>query len=195
MKPPHVCVVIPCYNAAPWIEKTITSALTQSYPSKEVIVVDDGSTDDSIAVVRAMEADVTLSIGPNRGACHARNQGLHIAIERGADYVVFLDADDYFEGEIMAGSVAIAQAHTADMVLSDMHLEYADGSREIRHRYEGLIAPETFFHGWMSGDYVNPPGILWRTSFVTHIPCTCNRRVCAGVGSQGAPLERLSYVN
>jgi len=64
MKPPHVCVVIPCYNAAPWIEKTITSALTQSYPSKEVIVVDDGSTDDSIAVVRAMEADVTLSIGP-----------------------------------------------------------------------------------------------------------------------------------
>lgn len=166
---PHVCIVIPCYNAAPWIAKTINSALNQRHPSKEVIVIDDGSTDGSVEAVRALDADITLRTGPNRGACHARNEGHRIALGRGADYVVFLDADDYFEGEILAGAVAVAQANGADMVLSDMHLEYEDGHREIRHRYAGHIAPEEFFHGWMSGDYINPPGILWRAGFVTEI--------------------------
>lgn len=165
----HVSVVIPCYNAGPWIAKTITSALTQGYPAKDVIVVDDGSTDGSVEAVRAFGDRVTLHTGPNRGACHARNVGHRMALERGAEYVVFLDADDYFEGEILAGAMAVAQAQGADMVLSDMHLEYEDGRRDIRHRYAGQIAPETFFIGWMSGDYINPPGILWRAGFVTEI--------------------------
>ena len=169
MAPPHVAVVIPCYNAQEWIAKTIRSALDQGYPSKEVIVVDDGSSDGSVAAIEAMGVDLTLETGPNRGACHARNRGHAIALEHGADYVVFLDADDYFEGEILAGAVAVAEEHGADMVLSDMHLEYEGGVREIRHRYQGRVAPEEFFHGWMSGDYINPPGILWRAGFVTEV--------------------------
>lgn len=132
-------------------------------------MIDDGSTDDSVSAVRAIKEDITLETGPNRGACHARNQGHRIAVERGAEYVVFLDADDYFEGEILAGAVAVAEAKGADMVLSDMHLEYEGGRRDIRHRYAGQVAPEEFFHGWMSGDYINPPGILWRSGFVTDV--------------------------
>ncbi|MBU2359446.1 MAG: glycosyltransferase [Alphaproteobacteria bacterium] len=165
----RLAVVIPCFNAAPWIAKTIGSVLDQDHPDTHVIVVDDGSTDGSVAAVQAFGDRVTLLTGPNRGACHARNAGQAIAVDRGADYVVFLDADDYFEGEILGAAVGLARAKGADMVLSDMHLEYDDGRRDLRHRYTGQIASETFFTGWMSGDYVNPSGILWRTGFVTEV--------------------------
>lgn len=166
---PHVCVVIPCYNAAPWIAKTIASVLDQAYPAKSVIVVDDGSTDGSVAAVEALGDKVTLLTGPNRGACHARNRGHREAVARGAEYVVFLDADDYFEGEILGSAAQLAWEKGADMVLSDMHLEYEGGRRDLRPRYSGQVAPERFFRGWMEGDYINPPGILWRTGFVADV--------------------------
>ena len=166
---PQVCVVIPVYNAEDWISRTIQSVLEQDYANVAVIAVDDGSTDNSVEEVRAFGQKVRLKTGPNRGACHARNQGLAIASEAGADYVIFLDADDYLEGEMIAGSVLEANRNKADMVLSNMHLEYPDGTREIRQRYQGQVAPETFYEGWMRGDYVNPSGILWSVEFVNSI--------------------------
>ena len=169
----RVSVVIPCFNAGPWIAKTIESVLEQDWPEKDVIVVDDGSTDNSVARAQAFGDRITLLTGPNRGACHARNTGHRIATERGSDYIVFLDADDYFEGPILSGAVSLAEDKGADMVLSNLHLEYerADGSsyRELRYLYSGQVKPEEFFKGWMSEDYVSPPGVLWRTGFVTEI--------------------------
>lgn len=167
--PPHVCVVVPCYNAGPWLAQTVQSVLDQSHPHKSIIVVDDGSTDTSVEVARGFGDAIHLETGPNRGACHARNLGHRRALERGARYVLFLDADDYLEGDNLAGAVAVAEAHGADIVLSDMHLEYPGGRRELRHFYSGQIKPEAFFEGWMSGRYVNPTGILWRSDFVTGI--------------------------
>lgn len=167
--PPQVYVVIPVYNAEAWISRAIGSVLEQDYTNITVIAVDDGSTDNSVERVRAFGQKIQLKTGPNRGACHARNQGLKIAREAGADYVIFLDADDYLEGETIAGSILEARRNNADMVLSNMHLESPDGTRKIRHRYEGLVAPETFYEGWMRGDYVNPSGILWSVEFVNRI--------------------------
>ena len=112
---------------------------------------------------------VLLEAGPNRGACHARNRGLAIAREQGADYVLFLDADDYLEGDMLAGAGAVAQAQDADMVLSDMHVEYPDGRRDLRFHYAGHVTPRDLFFGWMHSRYVNPSGILWRCAFVEGI--------------------------
>lgn len=167
---PSIAVVVPCYNAAPWVSRAVTSVLEQDCPGAAVVVVDDGSSDGSAEVIRATFGDrVALLTGPNRGACHARNRGLAWAEETGAPYVMFLDADDYHEGEILAGSLAEAQAHGADMVLSNMHLEYPDGTRELRPRYAGQVTGREFLFGWMQGDYVNPSGIVWRTGFAREI--------------------------
>jgi glycosyltransferase involved in cell wall biosynthesis len=90
---PLVSVVIPAYNAADTIMRALRSVWTQDYPALQVIVVNDGSTDDTSTVLRSLaRRDVELiDVSPRRGAAAARNLG--IARARGK-YVAFLDADD-----------------------------------------------------------------------------------------------------
>jgi glycosyltransferase involved in cell wall biosynthesis len=87
----EVSIIIPCHNAAPYVGAAIESALDQTYAEVEVIVIDDGSTDDSLGVIRSYGDRIRWERTPNRGAPAARNRGLELA--RGA-YVKFLDADD-----------------------------------------------------------------------------------------------------
>ncbi len=92
MTAPLVSILIPCYNAAPWLAETLESALAQSWPHREIILVDDGSTDGSLDLARSYESrGVCVISQPNRGASAARNYALLLA--RG-DFIQFLDADD-----------------------------------------------------------------------------------------------------
>jgi glycosyltransferase involved in cell wall biosynthesis len=87
-----VSIIVPCYNAEPWLAATLDSALAQTWPEREIILVDDGSRDRSLAVGREYEArGVRVVAQPNQGASAARNAGLRAA--RGA-FIQFLDADD-----------------------------------------------------------------------------------------------------
>lgn len=90
--PDLVSILIPAYNAQAWIAETLHSALGQDWPHKEIIVVDDGSTDATLAVARGFEAaNVKVLTQANAGAAAARNRAL--AESRG-DYLQWLDADD-----------------------------------------------------------------------------------------------------
>jgi glycosyltransferase involved in cell wall biosynthesis len=87
-----VSIIIPCHNAAPWLAQTLESALAQTWPEKEIFLVDDGSTDRSLEIARSFEArGLRILRQSNRGAAAARNAAL--ALARG-DYLQFLDADD-----------------------------------------------------------------------------------------------------
>jgi len=88
--PPAVAVVIPCFNQAHYLAEAIESVLAQTLPPAEVVVVDDGSEDNSHEVAGRYE-EVTRMRQRNRGVAAARNAGLGAS---GADRVVFLDADD-----------------------------------------------------------------------------------------------------
>lgn len=89
---PLVSILIPCYNAGAWLAETLASAFAQTWPATEIILVNDGSTDDSLAVARQFEPrGLRLIDGPNRGAAAARNTAL--AAARG-EWIQFLDADD-----------------------------------------------------------------------------------------------------
>jgi glycosyltransferase involved in cell wall biosynthesis len=106
-----VSVVIPCYEQAHFLGEAIKSALSQSYPDFEVIVVDDGSTDDTAEIALAYSAAdprVRLVRQENRGLAGARNRGL--AESRG-EYVVFLDSDDRLLGEALEVGVRELESH------------------------------------------------------------------------------------
>ena len=89
---PKFSVVITCYNQAAFIEEALQSALSQPYPDKEIIVVDDCSNDDSHAILRKYETAIRIIASPrNLGASSARNLGAQSAT---GEYLVFLDGDD-----------------------------------------------------------------------------------------------------
>jgi len=89
---PLVSILIPAYNAQEWISETLRSALAQTWEPKEIIVVDDGSTDQTLAIARQFESDsVRVVSQQNQGAAAARNTAL--SLSKG-DYIQWLDADD-----------------------------------------------------------------------------------------------------
>jgi glycosyltransferase involved in cell wall biosynthesis len=92
MTVPLVSILIPCYNAKRWIAETLNCALEQSWPNKEIIVVDDESSDGSREIVQAfIPRGIKLIIQSHSGASTARNRALS---EAKGEYIQFLDADD-----------------------------------------------------------------------------------------------------
>jgi glycosyltransferase involved in cell wall biosynthesis len=96
-----VSVVIATYNMGHYLPEAVRSVLAQSYPNVDVQIVDDGSTDDTAAILRQWDAHprVRLHRQSNAGQAHAKNQG--IALSRG-DFIAFLDADDVWLPEKLA---------------------------------------------------------------------------------------------
>lgn len=89
---PLVSILIPAYNSEKWIEATLKSALAQTWSKKEIIVVNDGSNDNTHKIVEKYEsANLKLINQPNSGACVARNKALSLAQ---GDFIQWLDADD-----------------------------------------------------------------------------------------------------
>lgn len=91
--PPTISAVIPAYNRASTVGRAIDSVLAQSFPVREVIVVDDGSDDETASVVSAYGHSVRLIQQPNLGASLARNRGVE---EARGEWIAFLDSDDYW---------------------------------------------------------------------------------------------------
>src|SRR5579863_1910517 len=89
---PRVSILIPAYNAEKWIADTLRSAIAQTWSWKEIIVVDDGSTDGTVEVARRFASKrVAVVSKENRGAAAARNDALRLCQ---GDYIQWLDADD-----------------------------------------------------------------------------------------------------
>ena len=101
---PLVSILIPAYNAQEWLADTIGSALAQSWPRKEIIVIDDGSTDQTLGVAQRFEpSGVQVFTQTNQGVCAARNRA--ISLSRG-DYIQWLDADDLLHPDKIALQMA-----------------------------------------------------------------------------------------
>lgn len=108
MPQPLVSVIIPTYNCGSYVAETIDSVLWQTHPRREVIIVDDGSTDDTPRVVERYGSAVTYIRQANAGVGAARNAGLGAA---SGDYVAFLDSDDVWLPEKLEIQLAVAARH------------------------------------------------------------------------------------
>lgn len=103
MKRPLVSVLIPCFNAARWLPAALESVLAQTWSPLEIIVVNDGSTDDSLAVARSFASRGVIVVDqPNRGQCAACNRALQLA--RG-EFIKFFDADDLLSPDMVERQV------------------------------------------------------------------------------------------
>ena len=124
--PPLVSVVIPAWNAQWCVGRAIRSVLDQDIADLEIIVVDDGSNDDTAGVAAAFGAPVRLIRQDNGGMSHARNTGIHAARGR---YLAFLDADDQWLPGKLAQQLAVLQARpTLAFVAGTARFETPDGA-------------------------------------------------------------------
>jgi glycosyltransferase involved in cell wall biosynthesis len=89
-----ISVIIPNYNYARYLDQAIQSVLKQSYDNLELIVVNNGSTDNSLEILKKYENEIRLINQPNLGQSGARNSGLSLST---GDFIAFLDADDFWE--------------------------------------------------------------------------------------------------
>lgn len=105
-------IVIPSYGQAEYLPEAIESALNQTVPC-QVIVVDDGSIDDSLVIAKTYQPQITLVSQVNKGLASARNTGIMGAT---GDYVLFLDADDILELNCVEKILEVAEKTEADII-------------------------------------------------------------------------------
>jgi glycosyltransferase involved in cell wall biosynthesis len=135
---PRVSVLIPAYNAGPWIARSIDSAVRQSWPNCEVIVMDDGSTDDTGEIARQFASGrVKVLRQPNAGAAAARNALLKQAQ---GDYIQWLDADDILHPQkIELQLQGAAPGHRAEVLLT------SSWGRFFKHTAQARFAPDSLW--------------------------------------------------
>ena len=155
----RVTISIPCFNAARWIAEAVQSALAQTWPEKEIIVTDDGSTDGSLEILENFGKAIRLIRTGHLGAPHARNQALEQA--RG-EWMQFLDADDYLEPEKIAQQFAeTGGGENSDVIYSPVLIETVTGSGAIRETSD--TNPARDIHAqWIAWQIPQTGGALWR---------------------------------
>ena len=141
---PLVSILIPAYNAAPYLSRSVGSALAQTYDNIEVVLVDDGSTDDTLDVANQMatqDARVKVIHQDNRGPAEARRTALHAA---SGEYIAYLDADD----ELMPSTITFLYEkiveHHLDLAFGSMIKVVSGNAFEISHAVEGVLTSEEF---------------------------------------------------
>lgn len=152
---PLVSILIPAHNAAPWIAEALQSALVQMWSRREIIVVDDGSQDQTVAVARQFAAkDVLVVSQANQGASAARNHAYSLCQ---GDYIQWLDADDLLGREKVARQMAVAeQVNDPRVLFSAEWAHFYWRPTQAKFRPSPLwqdLAPKEWLRLKMSGGY------------------------------------------
>ncbi len=137
MNAPLVSVVITTFNTGRYLPETLESVFAQSHANYEIIVVDDGSTDDTPERARAYASRITLIEREHEGLGPARNAGLALAT---GDYVAFLDSDDVWEPDALRIQLEVARQHPESGLVVGDGVEFAGSTVLNAHLFpDGLV--------------------------------------------------------
>jgi len=152
-----ISVVVPIYNLDAYLYQCVSSIVGQSYKDLEIILVDDGSTDNALEICeyfRKSDNRIQVIAQPNSGLVSARKAGLKAAT---GDYVFYVDGDDWIEPDCIAQYHRLASTHDADIVVGDYRREFLGSFQTIRNgiapgvydrnRIEKDILPKMISHG------------------------------------------------
>jgi glycosyltransferase involved in cell wall biosynthesis len=154
-------ILVPCFNAEKFIAQCIESALAQTLADKEVIVVDDGSTDRSLEIIRSFGDRIRWESGPNRGGNAARNRLLDLAK---GEWLQYLDADDYLLPEKLQRQLDFAARHPqAAIICSPVQAEKIENGRliTVTTRFPASRDPWVLLALW---HLPQTGGTLWKRS-------------------------------
>jgi len=191
MTQPLVSIIIPCFDTADYVGEAIESALAQTYTSVEVIVIDDGSTDDSLDVIRSFGDRIRWETGPNRGACAARNRGLELSA---GEIIQFLDADDLLYSQKLSRQVPQLKSGLADVVFCDVTAVDAVSGNELRHYHPHY---SDSFQQCCADPITCPGPLMWKADLVEAggfdiaLPCAQERDLHIRMACLGYRFEHF----
>lgn len=172
MSIPLVSIIIPIYNSQDCIAETIISAKNQTWQNKEIIIVDDGSIDQSLSIAQSYACDwIKVFQQENKGASAARNYGLR---EAKGDYIQFLDADDLLDAnkiELQLNQIILNKGDIA--CGSCIHFFGADGDFKQYHQFlkefDFIEKPFTFIKKLYGGFSHIPASMVEIHSWLLHV--------------------------
>jgi len=161
---PIVSIIVPCYNQSLYLQKAIASLQAQTLQDWECIIVDDGSTDNSVEIAANMalcDPRIRVIQKRNGGSASARNVGLDQAKGR---YIQFLDADDMLDNEKLERQVADMDQTQSDISYTAFCFAYSDGS--ISAKRFATLNRLTVITRWGLGSSMPPHAFLYRAEFI-----------------------------
>lgn len=133
-----ISVIVPIYNISPWIQRCVSSIQNQTYGDLEIILVDDGSTDNSLAICQKLAAEddrIKVLHKENGGLVSARLAGINVAT---GDWLTFVDGDDEIDGDMYQRLISNAYQYNADISHCGYVMLYPDGKKTYSNT-SGLI--------------------------------------------------------
>jgi glycosyltransferase involved in cell wall biosynthesis len=162
---PRISIVIPSLNQGRFIEETIRSIVDQGWPDLEIIIIDGGSTDETLAIIRKYEASIAFWVSePDRGQADAINKGLRKAT---GDIVTWFGADDVYSAGIFA-AVAETWRRTPNSIYAAPVANFYSRGREQLIRPHGLVI-ENVVQYWTRRSLWHDPGLFWPRSAIEAI--------------------------
>jgi|TARA_R100000501_G_scaffold17919_1_gene34847 glycosyltransferase involved in cell wall biosynthesis len=167
---PHdVAVVIPCFNAAPYLAQAVGSVLEQTLPPSEIIIADNGSSDDSLKIacaLRALSDKIAVVEVKEKGAPAARNTGFACT---SSEHVMFMDADDVLGPNVLSELSSLLRIQPGIAIGSWCRLQLEDDDWMVRPpscapRRQG----DDPISAWLRGWYIPPCGVLWSRDAFLH---------------------------
>mgnify|MGYP000311386848 CR=1 FL=1 len=139
MKQPLVSIILPVYNAQSHLARCLSSICAQTYQNLEIIVLNDGSKDQSLPVCeefRKKDSRIILVDKANSGVSDTRNLGLKLAT---GEYIQFVDSDDYIDPDYTGHLVAAAEEHHADLVIAPYKMVIPAGASKPEQVREKIV--------------------------------------------------------
>ena len=145
---PRFSIIVPLYNKASYVRKALDSIISQTFTDWECIIVDDGSTDGSVDVVREMKVEDKILTQSNSGVAAARNNGVKAS---GGEYLCFLDADDWWEPTFLEEVDRLINEYPEAGLYATNYVYYKPGKTHVAlNLLRGYMNyPNAYLHGEM----------------------------------------------
>ncbi|GAB2498687.1 glycosyltransferase [Alkalibacterium psychrotolerans] len=174
---PAISIIMPVYNSSKYLNKAINSVLYQTFEDYELIIIDDGSKDNSLSIIEdyaLADSRIKVMTQPNKGPSSARNKGLEAA---SGQYVYFIDSDDEVSDSLLAKSIEKINENFPDVLMFGMCIEEVGRNEEIKSKIitkasKGMYTSENFSNLTVDNDFHDLLGFttnkLYKRDVLTH---------------------------